>query len=189
MRPERAWAAAGFAARAHDGQRRLDGRPFIVHPLDVAGRLAEVGVGDDDILSAALLHDVVEDTKVTLLEIEKEFGQRVALWVAQLTLPPTFQADYVKKTTHQAHMMSVMTVEGRLVKIADKFSNVSDLLANPPKWGRTAMLGYARDAQTVISAGIDVTLREAEPNWYGSALLELGKAASAAVVKVVERYG
>ena len=70
-------SAHDIAERAHDGQSRLSGEPYIEHPLAVAGILADLHL-DVDTLCAALLHDTVEDTGVTMEEITERFGDQVA---------------------------------------------------------------------------------------------------------------
>src|SRR2546421_83887 len=65
------------AEAAHEGQQRKSGEPFITHPLAVAGILAGLGL-DDVTLASALLHDAVEDTGVTVEEVEREFGGPLA---------------------------------------------------------------------------------------------------------------
>ena len=76
--------AYAFAERSHQGQKRLTGEPFIEHPVAVALILADLGM-DVATLQAALLHDVVEDTQLTLAEIEGEFGPQVTAIVDGLT--------------------------------------------------------------------------------------------------------
>ena len=81
-------AAASFAAKKHRDQRRkgADATPYINHPLAVAETLSEVGgVTDTDILSAALLHDTVEDTGTTLEELEDVFGLAVCKLVEEVS--------------------------------------------------------------------------------------------------------
>ncbi len=73
-----------FAAKAHDGQRRLSGEMFVEHPVSVAEILAEME-GDAQILAASLLHDVVEDTTVKIEEVKAEFGDEVAKLVDGVT--------------------------------------------------------------------------------------------------------
>ena len=65
-----------FANINHEGQKRKSGEPYIIHPLNVAYILAEIGL-DDSTISAALLHDVVEDTEGTLEELERELGTEI----------------------------------------------------------------------------------------------------------------
>ncbi|MBL8505520.1 MAG: HD domain-containing protein, partial [Methylobacillus glycogenes] len=71
------WAAYRFSAAAHEGQIRRSGEPYVIHPVSVAGILAELHL-DPPTLIAALLHDVVEDTGVTKQEISEQFGKQVA---------------------------------------------------------------------------------------------------------------
>ena len=78
---ERAYQAA---KRAHGEQRRVSGEPYIIHPLNVASILVGLGM-DTETIIAALLHDVVEDTPVTLEEVSREFGREVALLVDGVT--------------------------------------------------------------------------------------------------------
>ena len=68
--------ACDFAGKAHDGQKRATGDPYIVHPLAVAHILADLGIEFHTII-AALLHDTVEDTSISLDEIEKQFGRDI----------------------------------------------------------------------------------------------------------------
>src|ERR1051326_5241074 len=73
-----------LAQRAHEGQFRLSGEPYIEHPVAVAGVLAELHL-DADTLAAALLHDTVEDTAVTLDDLGQQFGPTVARLVEGVT--------------------------------------------------------------------------------------------------------
>ena len=77
-------SAYEFAEKAHEGQKRTSGEPYIVHPVSVAYILLELGM-DTDTICAAMLHDVVEDTDATLEDIQKKFGQDVACLVDGVT--------------------------------------------------------------------------------------------------------
>ena len=80
--------AASFAAQRHTGHQRKgnDKQPYINHPLEVANLIANVGQVDDvDVLIAAILHDTVEDVGVTKDDIVKQFGERVAGIVMEVT--------------------------------------------------------------------------------------------------------
>ncbi len=81
---ERITEAYRFAEKAHDGQKRRSGEPYIIHPVAVAQILAEMGM-DADSICAALLHDVVEDTPVTDEEIRKKFGETIEQLVDGVT--------------------------------------------------------------------------------------------------------
>ncbi len=154
------WRAIDFAIRKHDGQWRKggDGPPYVVHCIDVAKRLLEVELDDTDSLCAAVLHDVIEDTAVSPGEIEHLFGSRVRAMVVELTLPEEVQRDYAQKREHQVAAMVNTTFESvRAIKVADKTSNVVDLIHHPPKWGLRAMLGYIEDAGVVVRAAQEHT--------------------------------
>ena len=73
-----------FAERAHHGQKRASGKPYIEHPLAVAQTLAEMGL-DDAVIVAGLFHDVVDDTPVTDDDIQKAFGDEIAFLVHGVT--------------------------------------------------------------------------------------------------------
>src|SRR5579883_2187980 len=79
--------AVAFAARAHQGQRRKDGEtPYASHPFRVCLVVRDVfGIDDRQVLTAALLHDTVEDTTTDFDDIEERFGADVARWVAALS--------------------------------------------------------------------------------------------------------
>ena len=123
------------ARDAHEGQLRLTGAPFIVHPTSVAMILAELGL-DTVTLSAALLHDVVEDTPLSLEDIEQEFGSDVALIVDGVTKLDKIgfhsreqaQAENVRK------MMIAMAADIRVlfIKLADRLHNMRTLAPLPP---------------------------------------------------------
>ena len=112
------------AARAHAGQKRRSGDPYITHPVAVAGILAELGMTPPT-LAAALLHDTVEDTAYTLAEIRKEFGEEVAMLVDgvtkldKVTYGDAAQAETVRK------MVVAMSRDIRVlvIKLADRLHN------------------------------------------------------------------
>ncbi len=100
-----------MAVKAHEGQiRELTGSPFIVHPLAVMGILRTFNVKDNDILIAAILHDVVEDSSIELEEVEEHFGERVANLVNQVT----------KKEDGK---FIITDKEGAILKMADLIHN------------------------------------------------------------------
>src|ERR1044071_4662372 len=76
--------ALNLALKAHDGQLRASGEPYIIHPIAVAELVAGWGL-DHEAVMAALLHDVVEDTPVTLAELKAQFGDKVGELVDGVT--------------------------------------------------------------------------------------------------------
>ncbi len=118
-------AAYELAARAHAGQRRAEGTPYIVHPLRVALILAEErGVHRADVVAAALLHDVLEDTDVAAGDIARCAGERVAAWVQALTKPPATGVDKAERDAAYFRALLTAPPEARLIKLADRLDNV-----------------------------------------------------------------
>ncbi len=125
--------AAEFAADRHRTQRRKDAEasPYINHPLAVAAILAEEGdVTDATVLAAALLHDTVEDTETSIVEIEQLFGHDVARIVAEVTEDKSLdKAERKRLQVERAHHKSQ---GAKLVKLADKIANLRDIATCPP---------------------------------------------------------
>ncbi|HAP94020.1 MAG TPA: (p)ppGpp synthetase [Desulfotomaculum sp.] len=123
-----------FANSAHGEQKRISGEPFIQHPLAVSRILAELEL-DLETLVAGLLHDVVEDTQVTLQQIEKEFSAEVALLVDGVT--KLSRLEYKSKEERQAEnlrkMFLAMAKDIRviLIKLADRLHNLRTLKYQP----------------------------------------------------------
>jgi guanosine-3',5'-bis(diphosphate) 3'-pyrophosphohydrolase len=125
--------AAAYAARKHTGQRRKgkEGEPYINHPLEVANLLASVGEIDDrDVLLAALLHDTVEDTGTTREELAERYGPAVADIVMEVTDDKSLPKQERKRL--QIEHAPRLSDSAKLVKIADKISNITDILDRPP---------------------------------------------------------
>jgi GTP diphosphokinase / guanosine-3',5'-bis(diphosphate) 3'-diphosphatase len=124
-----------FAEAHHAGQKRLSGEDFIDHPLSVAQILAELGL-DTTTLTAALLHDVVEDTEVTLEELEVDFGQDVARIVDGLTKLQAiaFKSRQQEQAENVRKMIVAMAGDIRvlLIKLADRLHNMRTLSALSP---------------------------------------------------------
>jgi len=116
--------------KAHRGQFRETGEPFIEHPLEVAIILAELHLDASSIVTA-LLHDVVEDTSITLQEIKKNFGKSVAFLVDGVTKlsQVKFKSNYEKESESIRKMFVSMGKDVRviLVKLADRLHNMRTL--------------------------------------------------------------
>jgi (p)ppGpp synthase/HD superfamily hydrolase len=116
--------AYAFAEHAHRGQRRKDGQAYIAHPVRVARILAELGY-EEDVLAAALLHDVVEDTPVTLPEIRQAFGPNVAELVGCVSEDPALVGAARKRAYRE--QVRVAPRGARAICAADKVCNLDDL--------------------------------------------------------------
>ena len=133
--------ACVFAAHAHTGQTRVSGEPYFHHSLAAADTLAELHL-DRETIAAAILHDVVEDTKVKLEDIEREFGPRVALLVDGVTkmeVIQEFQGQAERGTKEHVHAESLRKmllamaedVGVVLIKLADRLHNMRTLDSLP----------------------------------------------------------
>ena len=116
--------------QAHQGQFRKTGEPFIEHPLEVAMILAELHLDAYSIVTA-LLHDVVEDTSITLHEIKQDFGKSVAFLVDGVTKLSQikFKSNYERESENIRKMFVSMGKDVRviLVKLADRLHNMRTL--------------------------------------------------------------
>lgn len=139
-----------FAERAHEGQTRLSGNPYITHPLETARILADLEM-DSTSIAAGLLHDVVEDQDVKLEQIEKEFGEEVARLVDGVTklkladfevsLPDLEKAESPKKkhvefrrsaeNLRKIFMAMARDLRVMVIKLADRLHNMMTLSALP----------------------------------------------------------
>lgn len=114
--------AAAFAAKAHEGMFRKGTRiPYIVHPMEVA-QITAMMTHDSELIAAAYLHDVLEDTSVTAEELEQAFGARVRMFVQQETEDKSRTWRERKAATIQ-HLSDVSR-DVKLLTLADKLSNM-----------------------------------------------------------------
>ena len=125
-----------YAEKAHEGQVRKGGAPYITHPLAVADILADLRM-DQESLITALLHDVVEDTPRSLEDIKKEFGPAIAFLVDGVTKisKTDFRNIHQKQSENIRKMIVAMGKDVRviLVKLADRLHNLRTLGCLPPK--------------------------------------------------------
>ncbi len=145
--------AVGFATSWHGDQRRPTGVPYLEHLLEALEVLVMgAEVRDQDVLCAAVLHDVVEDTPCTTAEIAKHFGPRVAELVGWVTIPETPPGEGKKedkKTVKEQYLRRLKDApeDARMVKLADRVSNVQTLRNLKPEKQRAY---YAQTVQHIM---------------------------------------
>lgn len=125
--------AAAMAGRAHRHQLRKDKQtPYFAHPVRVALTIACVfGFQEEEILSAALLHDTIEDTDTDYDEIHDAFGKNVADFVAAMT--KDMRLIESKRETAYDRQLAEGPWQGRLIKLADVYDNLNDCLDSPSR--------------------------------------------------------
>jgi (p)ppGpp synthase/HD superfamily hydrolase len=145
--------AADFAARRHAGQRRkgVAGEPYDNHLLEVAALLAEATGGNDAALvAAALLHDTLEDTATEYEELDARFGPEIAAVVAAVTDDKSLPKAERKR--RQIESAPAASARAKLLKIADKTSNVRALVVSPPtNWDVARIVDYIDWAEKVVA--------------------------------------
>ena len=132
--------AVELATKAHEGQSRRTGEPYIIHPLAVKKILEEWGM-DEDTIVAGVLHDTVEDTDVTLEQIKEEFGETVAQLVDGVTKLGKIRKNMKDLDTYlpetKDNFLRLMIATGNdirvlIIKLADRLHNARTLSALPP---------------------------------------------------------
>lgn len=151
--------AIDIAAKAHKGQKRKSGEPYIIHPLSVASTLIEWGMDIDSIL-AGVLHDTVEDTEMTLEELESTFGSDVAFLVDGVTKVSQARAgmqdlaEYLPQTKDNLSKLLIAVgqdVRVIIIKLADRLHNLQTLQHMP----REKQIKIARESLEVFGPMAD----------------------------------
>ena len=154
--------ALNFAAQKHKDQRRKDAAasPYINHPIGLANILCNEGyVTEIEVICAALLHDTIEDTQTTAEELDGEFGPSIREIVMEVTDDKSIPKSQRKRLQieHAAHISD----KAKLVKLADKISNLRDVAHSPPPdWSLDRRQQYFDWAKAVVDQlrGVHPTL-------------------------------
>src|SRR6478672_3501301 len=164
--------AADYAARQHIAQRRKGeaAEPYINHLTEVASLLAEATDGDVVVLMGGLLHDTLEDTDSTYEDLAQRFGPEVAALVAEVTDDKSLRKEERKRL--QVEKTGSKSRRAKLLKLADKTSNLRSLVRSPPSgWAEERLRDYVVWAEAVVrscrglnarlEAGFDAAYAEA----------------------------
>lgn len=132
-----------LAEKAHQGQTRVSGEPYISHPIAVAYILAELGM-DSETLIAALLHDVVEDTPITQEDIIRQFGNHIALLVDGVTklgkVPLSTKEEQQSENVRKMLLAMSQDIRVIIIKLADRLHNMRTLSVKSPQKRRDTAL-------------------------------------------------
>ncbi len=173
---ERAYA---LAFNLHKDQKRKSGEPYIIHPICVAIILAELEL-DKETIAAGILHDVVEDTAITLDELKGEFGEEIALLVDGVTKLTQLNYDADKVETQAENLRKMFLAMAKdirviMIKLADRLHNMRTIQYQPPhkqqEKAKETMEIYAPLAQRLGISRIkieldDISLRILEPDVF-----------------------
>lgn len=128
--------AGDYAINAHDGQLRVSGEPFVMHPFCVAVILTELEM-DDEAIVAGLLHDTVEDTKATIGDIRESFGENVALLVEGVTklgkIPYSTKQEQQVENLRKMFLAMAKDIRVIIIKLADRLHNMRTLKSMTPE--------------------------------------------------------
>lgn len=168
--------ALRVAARCHAGQTRKGcDVPYLTHPAAVALILAKAGFGDDAVLAAAILHDVVEDSEYSISELQRDFPPTVAAYVAALTERKKDEQgnkrDWESRKREHVEEVAAAPLPARAILLADKLHNLATMLYD-------------------IEHGTDIWERFNAPyeriRWYYSAIVDAAAQHDAALAPLAE---
>ena len=170
--------AADYAARQHIAQRRKGERaePYINHLTEVAALLAEAtGGADATLLAGGLLHDTLEDTDSTYEDLAERFGPEVAALVAEVTDDKSLPKEERRRL--QIEKTAAKSRRAKLLKIADKTSNLRSMVNSPPAgWTEARLRDYVVWAEQVVRScrGLNAVLESAFDAAHADAKRHLG---------------
>jgi (p)ppGpp synthase/HD superfamily hydrolase len=148
-----------FATKAHNGQtRKTSGAPYIGHPFLVAKILQGAGM-PPKVIVAGLLHDTVEDTDITIEDIQKEFGDEIAALVAYNTEEK--EHSWEERKEHTIEQLKTGTLHQKALVVSDKYANLLELIRNYSELGDAIWNSFKRGKQ--------------QQYWYFSGVATSGK--------------
>ena len=159
--------AIAFATKAHEGQlRKGTQRPYIVHPIEV-GDIVSTMTRDEEIISAAILHDTIEDCEGITKEIlAEQFSERVANIVAQESEDKS--KTWIERKTATIQHLGEAPMEVKIVGLADKLSNMRDINRDYPVCGEDLWKRFRMQSKSMIGwyyKGIRDVLEDTFGGW------------------------
>lgn len=170
--------ALSYAAKKHSDQKRKDTKasPYINHPIEVTQILWTIGeVRDPALLLASVLHDTLEDTDAAPEEIKAKFGEEVLSIVLEVTDDKTLPKEVRKE--RQVETAAHKSPKAKMLKIADKISNVQDVISTPPRdWSLERRREYLLWSERVVSGlrGVNEKLEDQYDHLLASGKQALG---------------
>ncbi|MFX0004995.1 MAG: HD domain-containing protein [Candidatus Hodarchaeota archaeon] len=139
------WNAITYAFEKYNNLKRDNDLPYIIHPIRVTLILRAYGFNEfdnEDLMIATLLHDLLEDTNLTINEIENRFGKRVASIVAESTKPKDLNKDLWLENFKN------YSKEAKIIKIADRIDNLLDM----EKWDEKRQISYLNQSKIIVTS-------------------------------------
>ena len=154
--------ALDFATKAHGDQvRKYTGEPYTNHLVEVMNIVRTVK-SDDSMLAAALLHDTIEDTSVTEADVKKEFGDRIAKLVVELTdISKPEDGNRATRKAIDRDKLAKVSDDAQTIKLADLISNGKDIAINDPKFAKL-FLNEKRQLLEVLDRGDSTLMKKAK---------------------------
>lgn len=129
-----------FPKKPENRVRKYTGEPYIVHPIEVAEILKDHGVFDENVLAAALCHDVLEDTNTTYFELEQATNPDVARLVAEVTeVSKRGEGNRAKRKQKDLEHYAEASPDGMSIKVGDLISNSRTIVVHAPKFAKVYM--------------------------------------------------
>lgn len=145
--------ALKVAADCHKNQRRDDNNePYINHPIEVAKLINDFCDHDEDVLCAAVLHDVVEDTYYSIDDVKYNFGSEVAYYVNLLTDSEEEISNSQRRKNQIKRLIENDCFEVNNIKVADKISNCNDLLVKYSSRSKKSKAGYFKFSKKLVDS-------------------------------------
>lgn len=169
--------AMRFASNAHEKvnqTRKYTGEPYITHPMIVSETIKKY-YDDAEMIAAALLHDTVEDTEVTIEDIEREFSYHVTRWVDQLTdvSKPSDGNRKIRKEIDRRHTAAA-DLEAKLIKLSDFLDNTENIVKHDQKFAviymeekTLALQAMIEKTPEIIETELFEKLKEFIDDYYG----------------------